>query len=200
MLDRSLVRIEGMRKLIFDLLDLTRIESGQKQRHFAEVEVCEVARAAIETAAPEAADRDITIALHADGPISMTADRGELDIILNNLVSNAVKYNRDGGRVDVTVERDDATLTLRVADTGIGMTDEEASRIFDDFARVQNARTKDILGSGLGLSTVKKLAALYDGEVRVDSEPDVGSTFTVVLAEPQRDQGETAAAADEGKT
>ncbi len=188
MLGRSLVRIEGMRKLIFDLLDLTRIESGQKQRQLAEVDVRAVAEAAVETLAGEARERGIAIALHADGPVAMTADPGELEIILNNLVSNAVKYNRDGGRVDVTLARDGDAVVLRVADTGIGMTPDEASTLFRDFVRIRNPRTRDILGSGLGLSTVRKLALLYNGEVAVDSEPDVGSTFTVVLRQPGADE------------
>ena len=115
----------------------------------------------------------------------MTADRGEIEIILNNLVSNAVKYNRDGGRVDVTLAREGPAVTIRVADTGIGMTQEEAAKLFADFVRIKNAKTRNILGSGLGLSTVKKLAMLYHGDVRVESQPGVGSTFTVVLREPK---------------
>ncbi len=181
MIDRSLIRLEGMRKLIFDLLDLTRIESGQKQRQFADVDVCEVARAAIETTVSQAAEHRIEVALNADGPCIMAGDRGELEIILNNLVSNAVKYNRDAGRVTVAVGGDDDTVALSVSDTGIGMSAEEAGRLFNDFVRIKNDKTRKILGSGLGLSTVRKLAKLYGGDVTVHSEPDVGSTFTVRL-------------------
>ena len=185
MLDRTLIRVGGMRKLIFDLLDLTRIESGQKKRTFADVALREVAETAIESVTPEAAERGIAVELHCDQPLTMTADRGEIEIILNNLVSNAVKYNRDGGRVDVTLAREGPAVTIRVADTGIGMTQEEAAKLFADFVRIKNAKTRNILGSGLGLSTVKKLAMLYHGDVRVESQPGVGSTFTVVLREPK---------------
>jgi signal transduction histidine kinase len=173
-----------MRKLIYDLLDMTRIESGQKHRQLVTVDVRQVAEMAIETHLPAAQQRGITIAVHADGPLEMTADRGELEMILNNLVSNAVKYNRDGGRVDVTLARQEDHLRLTVADTGIGMTAEEAGKLFGEFIRIRNAKTADILGSGLGLSIVKKLAELYDGEARVESQPDVGTTFTVVLRDP----------------
>ena len=100
MINRSLIRLDGMRKLIFDLLDLTRIESGQKARQFAEVDVASVARRTIDLFATEAADRNITIKLATPEPVKMTADAGELEIVLNNLVSNAVKYNRDGGTRD----------------------------------------------------------------------------------------------------
>jgi signal transduction histidine kinase len=179
--DRSLVRLDGMRKLIVDLLDLTRIESGQKAREFSAVDVVEVARAAIETALPAAQERTIAVELHAPDPVVMQADRGEIEIMLNNLVSNAVKYNRDGGRVDVTVSDGPAGVTMVVKDTGIGMTKEETAKLFGEFVRIKNAKTRNILGSGLGLSILRKLATLYGGDVTVASQPDVGTTFTVHL-------------------
>jgi signal transduction histidine kinase len=184
MLDRSFIRTEGMRKLIGDLLDMTRIESGRKRRDLADVDLADVARAAIETAMPDAARRQVTIALAADGPVVVKADRGELEIIFNNLVSNAVKYNRDGGRVDVALSRRDGAAVIRVKDTGIGMRPEDVERLFGEFVRIKNEKTRDILGSGLGLSIVKKLAVLYGGDATVESQDGVGSTFTVVLREP----------------
>ena len=179
--ERSLQRIGGMRKLIVDILDLTHIESGQKQRELAEVDVRSIASRAIETATPAAEARRLTISL--DGPEApvFLADAGELEIIFNNLVSNAVKYNRPGGRVEVRVRTERETLIVEVADTGIGMSAEEMARLFGEFVRIKNAKTRDILGTGLGLSIVKKLAQLYGGDVAVTSEPDIGSTFTVRL-------------------
>jgi len=167
--------------MILDLLDLTRIESGQKKRELAEVDVRQVAQTAIETIAAEAVTRNVTVELHADGPVTMQADLGEIEIILNNLVSNAVKYNRPGGRVDVTIGSDDEKMTITVVDTGIGMSKEETERLFGDFVRIKNEKTRDILGSGLGLSIVSKLAQLYDGQASVASAVGIGSTFTVVL-------------------
>jgi signal transduction histidine kinase len=181
MLDRSLVRIDGMRKLIGDLLDMTRIESGQKKRDLAPLDLLDAARAALETLAPAAAERKIAMEIHAPAPVPMTADRGEIEILLNNLVSNAVKYNRQGGRVDVTLSQAEGTVTIAVADTGIGMTPAEAEAVFNEFTRIKNEKTVHIIGSGLGLSIVRKLAALYNGTATVESTPDVGSTFTVTL-------------------
>ena len=181
MLDRCLTRIQGMRKMIVDLLDLTRIESGERKRDVSEVDVREVAHAAIDTAAPEAQERAISITLHENGPILMQADRSELEIIFNNLVTNAVKYNRDSGRVEVELHADGGQVSIVVTDTGIGMSSEESARLFSDFVRIKNEKTRNILGSGLGLSTVKKIALLYGGEVSVESEPDKGSKFTVTL-------------------
>jgi signal transduction histidine kinase len=182
MVNRSLTRLEGMRKMIFDILDLTRIESGQKKRELAECDLRGAAQAAIETALPSAQEHGITVELHARERAPFFADRGELDIIFNNLVSNAVKYNRAGGRVDLTVATDEEQATITCRDTGIGLSEPEAQQLFREFVRIKNARTRNIMGSGLGLSTVKKLAAeYYGGDIRVESQPDVGSTFTVTL-------------------
>jgi signal transduction histidine kinase len=181
MMERSLIRLEGMRKLIIDLLDLTRIESGRKRRDLQEVDVVDVARAAMETAQPQATPRGISVNLSASAPERMTADRGEIEIILNNLITNSIKYNRDGGRVDVTVGAEGEDVVIAVSDTGIGLTPEEAAKLFNDFVRIKNARTSNILGSGLGLSIVKKLALLYGGDAAVVSQSEAGSTFTVRL-------------------
>ena len=179
--DRCLTRLEGMRKLIFDLLDLTRIESGQKKRALHQVDLKVLLDKVMETFAPEADVRDISMDLEIDTDPHMQGDESELEIILNNLVSNAVKYNRDGGLVQVRVHGDESTLTVEVRDTGIGMTEEEANRLFGEFVRIKNDKTRAILGSGLGLSIVRRLARLNGGDVTVQSEDNVGSTFTVVL-------------------
>jgi two-component system, sensor histidine kinase and response regulator len=143
--------------------------------------VRDVAQAALDMAAPAARARQVTLALHSPDRVPAVADRGEIEILFNNLVSNAVKYNRDGGRVDVTIEPTDAGLRLEVADTGIGLSPEEASRLFQEFVRIKNDKTRTIPGTGLGLSIVKKLAQLYGGDVSVHSEPNVGSRFGVTL-------------------
>ncbi len=181
LMERCLVRTEYMRKMISDLLDLTRIESGERARKVETCNVTEAAQEAIHTFAPEATKRDIVIELHADKPVEMKADRTELDIVFNNLVSNAVKYNRENGRVDIYLTRDNGTVIITVKDTGIGMEEDECKRIFHDFVRIKNEKTTRILGSGLGLATVKKIALIYNGDVSVTSEKDKGTTFTVTL-------------------
>lgn len=183
--ERSMVRIEGMRKMIADLLDMTQIESGNKNRRLETVDLAAVARLAAETLAPQAAAREITMEIHGDPSLVMTADRGEMEMIFNNLLSNAIKYNRQGGRVDATLSKANDRVTIQVADTGIGMSGDEVERLFGEFVRIRNEKTRDILGSGLGLSIVKKLATLYGGETQVESRPGEGSTFSVTV----RDQG-----------
>ena len=186
--ERSLVRLTGMRKLIYDLLDLTRLESGQKKRELSETSVNEAAAASIETMKPDADSREIEITLEADREIKMHADRGELEIIFNNLISNAVKYNRDRGRVTVNLSEMDDVVVIRVTDTGIGMTEDEVKKLFGEFVRIKNDKTRNILGSGLGLSIMRKITALYNGEVLVESVPDKGTTFTVTLSKRPPDE------------
>jgi two-component system sensor histidine kinase/response regulator len=184
--DRSIARIQGMRKLIFDLIDMTRIESGTKVRSLAEADLGELARAAVDGFAAMAAERRIDLIVDAPDAVPFPVDRAEIEIVLNNLVSNAIKYNRDGGRVTVRVapvEGDGARID--VADTGIGMTSQAAAKLFADFVRIRNEKTLRIEGSGLGLSTVAKIAALYGGNATVTSTPDVGSTFSVTLVDLQ---------------
>ncbi len=190
MIERSIIRIGGMRKLIFDLLDLTRIESGQKKRSFEKIDLCKVAFDSIEMMSTVAQAKKVEFEMKDRSPKIMTAARDEIEIIFNNLVSNAVKYNVEGGKVTVDVELKDNIATIRVTDTGIGMSPEEAARIFNDFVRIKNSKTKNIMGSGLGLSTVKKLAALYKGDVSVTSEQDRGSTFTVTLRADLKQESE----------
>jgi two-component system sensor histidine kinase/response regulator len=181
MLQRSLIRLEGMRKLIGDLLDLTRIESGQKKRELSDVDLRKAAQNAIETFAPLAKDRNIGIELKGDESVCLAADIGEIEIILNNLVSNAVKYNRDNGRVEIVLKNEDGGIRITVSDTGIGMSKEDTARLFEDFVRIKNEQTRNILGSGLGLSIVKKLVRLYSGDVSVASTPGKSTAFTVRL-------------------
>jgi len=193
-LDRCMQRLGGMRKIINDLLDLTRIESGKKVRELVEVNLADVARTAMENALPSANARNISLHLDADAALTMLADKGEIEMIVGNLVSNAVKYNRDGGKVTIQMRKRDGEVMISVSDTGIGLTEEEKAKLFQDFVRIKNEKTRNILGSGLGLSIVKKLVSLYDGEIRVKSQPDVGSTFTVLLKEPRSaDQARVAA-------
>ncbi len=105
MVERSIVRVDGMKKLIGDLLDLTRIESGQRERVIKRVDMAQLAKASMELFAVDADRRGIAMRLEADDDVELLADPGEVEIVLNNLISNAVKYNRDGGTVTVKLSR-----------------------------------------------------------------------------------------------
>lgn len=181
-MERSQERIQGMRKLILDLLDLTRLESGEKSRELRDgVDVAALAWQVLESLRPQAEERGIRLRLDGPQSLPMRADAGELEILLGNLAGNAVKYNRDGGEVLLGLEEGEGQVRVLVRDTGIGLTAEEQGRLFGEFVRIKNEHTRHISGSGLGLSIVKRICALYGGDVSVESTPGVGSCFTAVL-------------------
>lgn len=189
MLDRSIIRIDGMRKLIYDLLDMTSIESGERQRNFERVDVEAIARDVMDAQAEAAEKGGVRFKFEGCGGAVMPADRYEIEIMISNLVSNAIKYNRPGGFVDVSVGCDGSSIIISVSDGGIGISEDDLPKLFGEFARIKNDKTRNILGSGLGLSTVKKICSLYGGDVGVKSEENVGSTFRVELPITQQNKG-----------
>lgn len=184
-LDRSMERIKGMRQLILDLLDLTKIESGKPTQKLQQVDVRQIVQMAIDTNRPYAIQKDVDIYLNNKQPVMMKADAGEIEIIMNNLISNAVKYNRTGGRVDCFIEKLPEAIKISVSDTGIGLSEEDTQKIFDDFVRIKSQETRNITGSGLGLSIVKKIVDMYKGSVNVQSTLGKGTTFTITLPAPE---------------
>lgn len=179
MIDRSLSRVKSMRTLIMDLLDLTRIDSGKKKRDLREVNLELIARSAIEGMTPMAVQRDVKLVLETDDQTSFVADAEEMEIIFNNLISNAVKYNNDGGMVRCSIKSNSEEIIVKVIDTGFGIDKEDIPKLFHEFTRIKNSSTRNISGSGLGLSIIKKLVNLYNGSIDVESVPGVGTTFTV---------------------
>lgn len=180
LLERSLKRVDGMRSLIMDLLDFTKIRLERKEDKIERINLKDRARLALSTIKPLAIQRNISVSFQGD-EVYFDADPSDLDIMLNNLLSNAVKYNREGGSVEVAILEKGNQVEILVRDTGIGMSEEEISQLFTEFVRIKNVRTRGISGSGLGLSIVSKIAELYGGHIQVKSEPDVGSEFKIVL-------------------
>lgn len=178
---RCMVRIDQMRKLIADLLEMTKIESGNRQRDQQLINLTEIAKQSIETMLPDAEKRNIKITLHNQEDFLFLADKTEMEIIFNNFISNGVKYNIDSGELDVSFNSLSNGVELVFKDTGIGMTAEETQKLFHEFVRIKNQKTKHILGSGIGLSTCRKIAKIYGGDCIVESTPDIGTTFKVIL-------------------
>ncbi len=180
-IERSLQRIQSMRNLIMDLLDFTKVSFEKHLENLQEVNLEEVASAAIVTVSPYAIQKDIQFENRILNCRSIWADPNDMEIIFNNLVSNAVKYNKTGGKVIVTIDCNDTELFLSFEDTGIGMSPADRDTIFDEFSRIKNEKTRNISGSGLGLSIVKRVVALYHGVITVESALDKGSIFTVII-------------------
>ncbi len=174
-------RVKGMRNMIMDLLDLTKLESGKMKRNIKPINLVTQLRSAIDIMQPYAIQKEVKVYVSSPEEVMFEADPDEVEIIFNNLISNAIKYNRDGGTVDCKIRVADDSINITITDTGIGMTKQDMSRLFREFVRIKNEKTKFITGSGLGLSIVKKLTELYSGEINVCSVPDKGSTFTITL-------------------
>jgi len=180
-IDRSLQRIQGMRNLIMDLLDFTKIRLERKEEKIQEVNLAEIASGAIVTVQPYAIQMDVSINLEVRTDVVIMADPGDMEIVFNNLISNAVKYNKLGGKADITIDSSDTDAIIIFSDTGIGITKTDSENLFNEFVRIKNEKTRNISGSGLGLSIVKKVVELYHGTIKVESIPDVGTTFTIRL-------------------
>jgi len=179
MIDRSLLRLQGMRNLILDLLDLTRIETGKKSRLIEPVVLSEIAKQAIEVIQPLGIQKGIEIYLNCVQQVEVHSDRKEMEIVFNNLISNAIKYNKEGGRVDINIGIEQHNAVIKVSDTGIGMKPEDVEKLFEDFVRIKSKETMHISGSGLGLSIVKKILDSYGATIQVISAPGEGSSFIV---------------------
>ncbi|MDX9728328.1 MAG: hybrid sensor histidine kinase/response regulator [Bacteroidales bacterium] len=184
-IERSLQRIDSMRHLIMDLLDFTKVSFERHVEKMQNVNLKELVSMAVVTVSPYAIHKDIQFVTEVKGCETIWADPNDFEIIMNNLVSNAVKYNRPGGTVTVTLDCNDNEFTLSVADTGIGMNSDEREMLFEEFSRIKNDKTRNISGSGLGLSIVRKVVDLYHGVINVESAPDKGSVFTVIIPTSQ---------------
>jgi two-component system, sensor histidine kinase and response regulator len=180
-IERSLQRIQGMRSLIMDLLDFTKIRLERKEEKIQEVDLAEVASEAIVTVQPYAIQMDVSINLDIRSDVKMMADPDDIEIVFNNLISNAVKYNKIGGKAEITIDSSDNDAIIIFSDSGIGITKDDTENLFTEFVRIKNEKTRNISGSGLGLSIVKKVVELYHGTIKVDSTPDVGTIFTIRL-------------------
>jgi PAS domain S-box-containing protein len=176
---------EHLLALLNDLLDMAAIEAGRLPMQPLPESPAERLQQAMALLGPQADEAGVTLALHppaeADqASVSMLADGTRLTQVLLNLISNGIKYNRHGGRVDLSWWVHNGCVHLAVRDTGIGLTPAQLDRLYQPFERLSAARSA-IPGTGLGLVVTRRLVELMGGRIEVSSEPDAGSCFTVVL-------------------
>ncbi len=170
--------------LISDLLDIGRVEAGVDWE-MKPLALDAIVREAIEELQSAAATTHHQLTAQLTPLPSVLGNARRLRQVVNNLVSNALKYTPDGGQISVTARADGEFLFVQVRDTGIGIALDDQRHIFDKFYRVRSEATERINGSGLGLSIVKAIVEKHNGRVWVESEPGHGSTFTVVLPKYQ---------------
>jgi len=182
LVDRAQQRIQFLQTLIDDLLDLAAgkaevMDTGER----GVVSLNDVTQAVY--ARFEAAAQEKQLTLRFDSPeetLNVWGDKSELDRVVNNLVSNAVKYTSEG-QVSVSLERKNGSARLVVSDTGIGIPQDAMPQLFEEFFRAKNAKDVEASGTGLGLSIVKDLVERYGGDIDVQSVQGEGTTFTVTL-------------------
>jgi PAS domain S-box-containing protein len=181
-LGRASEKIKSLLTLATELLDLARIESGLISQEREQLDPAEILydQVAFHRAAAEAKRVTLRIEKLPELP-PLVANRCNMDEVLSNLIGNAIKYTPEGGRVDVSGAFENGYLRITVSDNGFGIPADELERIFSPFYRVKNEQTRYIIGTGLGLSIVKRIVEAHNGFIRVESEPDRGSTFHVFL-------------------
>jgi two-component system sensor histidine kinase/response regulator len=185
-IEKSMNRIQGMRNLIMDCLDFTRVRFEKQKEKIKETDLIKIAKVCISIVQPYAIQKSVSIFLHADDAVILEVDPEDFEIIFNNLLSNAVKYNNENGRVDITVKMEEKNVRIIVADTGIGISEEDIPKLFREFVRLKNEQTKNISGSGLGLSIIKRVIELYDGTIKIKSKPGEGSSFIIKIPKNTR--------------
>ncbi len=168
-------------RIIEDLLLVAQIEAGRLELALAPVDVARVAALAVDAAGPAAEEKGVALELRADGGPTALADAGRLGQVLDNLVSNAIKFTDEGGSVTVTVELDGATALLVVADTGVGIPTDEQAQLFSRFFRASTAVRRAIPGTGLGLPIARAIVEQHGGTISLESRQGEGTRVTVAL-------------------
>ncbi len=169
-----------MRSLIDSLLLLARFDSGQPGLNCGPLDLSTVATESVELLRPLADERQIKLGSDIT-PVPFVGDRERLGQVMMNLLSNAIRYNHDGGRVDVRVERINGDVVVSVSDTGIGIPAGDLPHIFERFFRVDRTRSRADGGSGLGLAICQSVVEAHGGQITARSEPQRGTTLEVWL-------------------
>jgi len=179
-LEAILEQSRTMQRLVDDLLTISSLESDMQPLDDEPVDVPTLLERLTEEARTLSAGRH-TIALVLDGPRRVLASPGEFESAVRNLLTNAIRYTPEGGRIEVDWRVQDAVGRISVRDTGIGIPPEHLSRLAERFYRVDRGRSRATGGTGLGLAIVKRILARHQGQLRFDSAPGRGSTFVLCL-------------------
>jgi PAS domain S-box-containing protein len=180
LLERASERIATLTTLASELLDLAKIESGliTREREAVRIDALLADQVAFHQAAAEAKSIQLCLGPLPDLPPLM-ANRLNLEEVFSNLIGNAINYTLENGQITIDAAVQGDYVCVRVADTGVGIAEEDRDRIFDRFYRIKNAKTRFVVGTGLGLPIVKSIVDAHHGMIRVESNPGDGTTFFV---------------------
>jgi heavy metal sensor kinase len=180
-LTSQLEEFEKLSRMINQLLMLASAESGDVEIAREPVQISALVESLAEQLEPVASSKHVHLTCHCEPDVEVIGDTGWLERIVLNLVDNAIKFTRSGGRVNVRVSHDKSNAILEVEDNGIGIIPESISRVFERFYRADGARSNRADGAGLGLSLVKWAVDQHHGSVHIESAPGQGTRFTVHL-------------------
>jgi signal transduction histidine kinase len=168
-------------RVVGDLLFMAQLKSSAVVLERATIDLTDLFNSAVQSVGPLAHERGIELTLHCEALSPLEADAGRLGQVVDNLLTNALKFSPRGGRVEVRGSERDGVVRLQVRDTGMGISEEDQQHLFERFFRTSEAQTEAIQGTGLGLSIVAAIVEAHGGSIEVESELGVGTTFTVVL-------------------
>ena len=171
--------IDRESKIIDDLLSLVRMDKVAPEKSIAQVNVNGLIEMVLKRLRPIARKRNIELIFESMREVTADIDEVKLSLAINNLVENAIKYNKEDGWVRVTLDADHKFFYLKVADSGIGNPEELKDRVFERFYRVDKARSRETGGTGLGLAITKSVILMHHGAIRVESKEGEGTIFLV---------------------
>jgi len=171
--------IERENKIINDLLSLVKMDKKSSDLNVKAENINELVERILKRLRPIAAQQNVEVLYESFRPITAEVDEVKFTLAISNLVENAIKYNREEGSVQVSLNADHKYFYVKVADTGIGIPQEDLDHIFERFYRVDKSHSREIGGTGLGLAIARNAVIMHRGAVKVHSEEGVGTTFTV---------------------
>jgi signal transduction histidine kinase len=190
-LGSALEEVERLSNIVEGLFAISRLDAGEAAAEWKPFDLAALTTATADQMGLLAEDKNIKLKCNATMGAWVEGDRARVKQVVVNLLDNAIKYSRAGGSVTLNVETSDGKAVLEVADNGMGIPPDALPRVFDRFYRVDQARSREQGGAGLGLSIVKSICAAHQGSVTATSMPGRGSTFRVELplATPAKNNG-----------
>jgi two-component system phosphate regulon sensor histidine kinase PhoR len=179
--NRGMKKIDGLLELINDLLDVAKIEAGKYVQRQVPTDIGKIIEETVALMEERAKEKGIDLTCSCNDLKPVQADPKNIEEIFNNLISNAINYSPEGGRVTITAHGFGENMEIRVEDTGVGISPEELPKIFDKFYRVKHPKTREVVGTGLGLAIVKGVVEAHHGTIDVESFVDKGTTFRILL-------------------
>jgi len=178
-LQRAKIKVETLRELTENLLSLAKMEAERIKKHLVPVNLAEIIREVVDLYYEKIKERNIRLKMNFESVPSFLADKNDMTLLFTNLLDNAIKYNVDGGEIEISLKKTGSKIELKVKDTGIGIPQDKIEKIFEEFYRVKDEKTRMIPGTGLGLSIVSRIVNDYRGKIKVESEEGKGSVFLI---------------------